>query len=401
MALLDMKVPNHYPGGVPRVPPLQHSLLVSINIHLLRLLLIPYISVTYGYSCPLNSFKGKLTTFINKVGYVSDRFFNSAFVAVTVFLETNTFSIEPKHLSSLFSISSLFGAEVQSVFLQVNGEFTIDHFLVYSQIISGLEITVRNRNDLQFLNHSTNYFPILKQLHVSVHPSISMALFKMLKVNSTVTSVNLRDNYIGDEGVRTLADALKVNTAVLRVNLWDNIVDVEGATALAEALKVNSTVTTVDLSSNCIGDEGARALAEALKVNSIVTNEGARALADSLKVNTTVTSVDLCNNVVGDEGARALAEALKVNSTVTSVDLHSNVIKDVGARSLADVLKVNTSLAYLNVSENSIANDGARALIEALKVTSSTIRINLSENSFDDECAQSLTALLNIGSRKF
>ncbi|KAL0228772.1 hypothetical protein GEMRC1_013392 [Eukaryota sp. GEM-RC1] len=50
MALLDMKVPNHYPGGVPRVPPLQHSLLVSINIHLLRLLLIPYISVTYGYS---------------------------------------------------------------------------------------------------------------------------------------------------------------------------------------------------------------------------------------------------------------------------------------------------------------------------------------------------------------
>jgi hypothetical protein len=45
----------------------------------------------------------------------------------------------------------------------------------------------------------------------------------------------------------------------------------EDAAALAEALKVNVSVTTIDLSSNYISDEGAAALADALKMNTSVT----------------------------------------------------------------------------------------------------------------------------------
>eukprot|EP00434_Breviolum_minutum_P042002 symbB.v1.2.037370.t1/scaffold5500.1/size26397/1 len=127
-----------------------------------------------------------------------------------------------------------------------------------------------------------------------------------------------------------------------------------GMEALAEALKVNKTLTNIDLSRNGIGIKGAKAwclgrgsaLAEALKVNKTLTNidlinnwigkEGAKALAEALKVNMTVTNIDLRLNGIGKEGAEAwclargsaapgletaLAEALKVNKTVANISL--------------------------------------------------------------------------------
>ncbi|KAL0251107.1 hypothetical protein GEMRC1_000321 [Eukaryota sp. GEM-RC1] len=43
-----------------------------------------------------------------------------------------------------------------------------------------------------------------------------------------------------------------------------NSIGDEGARALADALKINTTVTSINLSSNSIGDEGARALSDVL-----------------------------------------------------------------------------------------------------------------------------------------
>ena len=41
--------------------------------------------------------------------------------------------------------------------------------------------------------------------------------------------------------------------------------------AIAEALKVNTVMTTLDLKANSIGDDGAKAIAEALYVNTVMT----------------------------------------------------------------------------------------------------------------------------------
>jgi hypothetical protein len=107
---------------------------------------------------------------------------------------------------------------------------------------------------------------------------------------------------LGIDGVKALADALKVNSTITSINLSYNNVDVDGAKALADALKVNSTITSIDLSDNNVGDDGAKALADAIKVNS------------------TITSINLRYSDVGDDGAKALADALKVNSIITSID---------------------------------------------------------------------------------
>jgi hypothetical protein len=147
------------------------------------------------------------------------------------------------------------------------------------------------------------------------------ALADALKVNSIITSINLRDNYVDVDGAKALANALNVNYS-------NNNVGVDGAKALADALKVNSAITSIDLSDNNVGVDGAKALADALKVNSAITSinltynkvgvDGAKTLADALKVNPTITTIDLSDNNVGDDGAKALADALKVNATTTN-----------------------------------------------------------------------------------
>jgi len=107
-----------------------------------------------------------------------------------------------------------------------------------------------------------------------------------------------------------------------------------GAKAIAEALKVNSSLTELDLHINSIGDEGGKAIAEALKGNSSLTTlyllsnsigaEGGKAIAEALTVNSSLTWLNLESNSIGDEGGKAIAEALRVNSSLKMLNLLYN-----------------------------------------------------------------------------
>jgi Ran GTPase-activating protein (RanGAP) involved in mRNA processing and transport len=44
-------------------------------------------------------------------------------------------------------------------------------------------------------------------------------------VNSTLTTIDLTYNSIGDEGYAALADALKVNSTLTTINLFDNSIE--------------------------------------------------------------------------------------------------------------------------------------------------------------------------------
>ncbi|KAL0239539.1 hypothetical protein GEMRC1_009647 [Eukaryota sp. GEM-RC1] len=306
----------------------QQSLLVLINVHLLRIICKSSLELNnymfHHHFLNYRNLTKNIGKFFKKVGYTSDGFFEAALLATKVFFQTNTFNVVSKELPKLFSFTSFFGAEVQSVFLGVCESCNVEEFQSYSHVISGLELRLWYRSHVEFLNKSSLCFPRLKELHVDVSSSQALHFIDLLKVNETVTRVHLRDSYIGGEDVR----------------------------ALAEALKVNTTVTSLDLSGNSIGEEGVRALSEALKVN------------------TTLISLDLGGNSIEDEGVRALAEALKVNTAITSIDLGFNSVGDEGARALADALKVNAILTSISVDENAIGAEGARALSEALKVNS-------------------------------
>ena len=233
-------------------------------------------------------------------------------------------------------------------------------------------------------------------------------LSEALKVNSTLTKLDLRGNGIGDQGATGLAEALKVNSTLTKLDLCGNGIGYQGATGLAEALKVNSTLTELNLRVNDIGDQGATGLAEALKVNSTLTelnlrvndigDQGATGLAEALKVNSTLTELNLRVNDIGDQGATGLAEALKVNSTLTELNLSENGIGDQGATGLAEALKVNSTLTELNLTGSGIGDQGVTGLAEALKVNAALTRLYLIYNAIGDQGATGLAEALKVNS---
>ena len=166
-------------------------------------------------------------------------------------------------------------------------------------------------------------------------------------VNNTLEHVHLSRCRMGPVGAQHLAHALRLNTSVKTLKLFNNPLGDEGAKALAEMLggngaessgTVNNTLEHVHLSRCRMGPVGAQHLAHALRLN------------------TSVKTLKLFNNPLGDEGAKALAEMLggngaegsgTVNTALEHVDLINCSIGPVGAQHLAQALCVNTSVKTL------------------------------------------------------
>src|SRR3990167_5808111 len=161
--------------------------------------------------------------------------------------------------------------------------------------------------------------------------TVQSNIIQRLRLN-TKASLDLSMKVLSDTDLKELAEALKVNSTITTIDLRSNKIDAAGAQALAEALKVNSTITTIDLMHNQIGAAGAQALAEALKQKA------------------TITRLDLAWNQVGDAGAQALAEALKTNRTITTLYLRDNQIGDAGIQVLIQALKKNHIVTEIDIA---------------------------------------------------
>ena len=237
------------------------------------------------------------------------------------------------------------------------------------------------------------------------HP-LFRALFLALKVNTSLTSFNLRYKSIYVEGASSLSEALRVNTSLTSLELVNVSIGAEGANFLFEALRENTSLTSFALENNYIDAEGAHSLSEALKVNTSLTSlsfdsngigaDGAHFLSEALRVNTSLTSLDLHDNSIGAHGANFLSEALRVNTSLTSLNLYLNSIGADGAHFLSEALRVNTSLTSLYLASNSIHAEGAHSLSEALRVNTSLTSLNLHCNSIGADGAHFLSEALRV-----
>ena len=124
----------------------------------------------------------------------------------------------------------------------------------------------------------------------------SEAISKALKTNSTLTSINLAWNRIGEVGVkaRWVSGRCCSRVAFPRE-------------AICEALKRNSTLTSINLESNRIGVEGAKARlgfrwVRAARAGFAFLSE---AIGEALKTNSTLASIILENNNIGGECGKA------------------------------------------------------------------------------------------------
>jgi internalin A len=197
---------------------------------------------------------------------------------------------------------------------------------------------------------------------------------------ANLANLDLSHNQIGDDGARALANLANLASLDLRHNQIGD----DGARALSSLASLSS----LDLSLNQIGDDGARALANLANLANLylgdnrIGTDGARALASLASL----SSLDLSFNQIGTDGARALANL----ASLSSLDLSDNQIGTDGARALASL----ANLAFLDLSLNQIGTDGARSLASLASLSS----LDLSRNQIGDDGARALSSLASLSS---
>ena len=161
-------------------------------------------------------------------------------------------------------------------------------------------------------------------------------------VGRSVTSLNLKDNEIGEDGKTAIGSVLLEGTGRLRQLVCDE-------------WAIDANTKEIDLSMQRLGPPDALLL------------------AGMLKFNRSVQSVNLSTNKLTNygettEGIDALCNALSGNDAgLASLDLSSNWIDAECARAVAKLCTC-PALTDLNISKNRLGSDAALVIGEALRV---------------------------------
>ena len=161
---------------------------------------------------------------------------------------------------------------------------------------------------------------------------------------------------------------------------------------LCHALRVNATLTSLDLSNNRLGADAAQALdmsfrrnpASALKVLCFAGNnlraDGGKHLAHALKSRVALTHLDASRNRFGTGVGVAFASALKKNHHLVHLELQENGLGTKGGRGLALAMQENRTLASLDLAGNGFGPDVLRSFSAALLKTPTLTYLNLARN---------------------
>ena len=245
--------------------------------------------------------------------------------------------------------------------------------------------------------------------HFMADDSGIFALAEALKVNRSLTCLDISCNEIGAEGGVAIAEALVVNSSLTSLDLQANNIGAKGGVAIAEALKANGSLRSLNLATNNIGQEGGAAIAKALKVNSSltsidvggnkITKEAVLALVKVFKEKQ-MTCINLTSCNLDADGAKEVAEYVRVSSSLTTLDLQGNKLSPQSGVALAEALKVNSSLTILSLYNNQIGEAGGAAVAEALRVNGSLTSLNVSGNNITGVSAHELATVV-LGKENF
>jgi hypothetical protein len=158
-----------------------------------------------------------------------------------------------------------------------------------------------------------------------------------LSRNTTLTSLNLPDNLIGDDGFGDLAECMPYNTSLVHLNLRGNRITSFGASKMGSAISVNSCLQSLDLSAN-----------------DIAAGSDTNYLIQCMRQNTTLTDVDLSSNLCSGATGPAVAEIMAYNHKLyaeRNTQMH-RWVSEMGAN-------IETKLA-----QQRAAADQARRMIE-------------------------------------
>ncbi|KAG5499280.1 hypothetical protein JIQ42_04094 [Leishmania sp. Namibia] len=273
---------------------------------------------------------------------------------------------------------------------------------VQSLILVGNYITpsaaqelVRAINDtrsVQSLNLSKNQLGRVEAMRKGVHSLTTIsggaAVNEALALGSTLRSLTLADNHLGDTDVSAFSETLAENITLLELDLSYNRIGFVGASELAKVLSRNSDLRVLNMEWNPLRAAGAYLfLSEGLLQNNTIKqcnlsscglDDKCGQLVARVVSENAIEEVIIANNRIGRVGAEAIARTLPSTSALTTLVMDGNPIGDAGSAALLDVVLSGTvstlrvmSLQHCSCSDLAILRRGEEASSETL-----TIRIS-------------------------
>ncbi|CAL2044606.1 unnamed protein product [Caenorhabditis brenneri] len=202
-----------------------------------------------------------------------------------------------------------------------------------------LENTQMSGKNLLVLICALKYNTGLRELYLGdngLQPTDGSHIYQLITSNTSLQLLDLRNNNIGDPGVRHICDGLKNRESIQKSSLsamvlWNNNVSGASMDSLAEALTENTKIETLNIGNNNLGIEGIARLKPSLVSNSHLHRLG------------------LQNTGINCEGAIILAECIADNTALLRVDIRDNPIALAGLLALHSAMKMNTSITLLNI----------------------------------------------------
>jgi Ran GTPase-activating protein (RanGAP) involved in mRNA processing and transport len=248
-----------------------------------------------------------------------------------------------------------------------------------------------------------------------------MVIAGLIPVMGALTSVDLKDNQLGDEGWGAIFAAICGNkdSKIMSLDASSENISPDGVKLIAEALRTSVTggLTVANLLGNQLDAESAKMLAKVAKLKGIslcgihrnqTTADFSRKrieppdvilLASDLSqavVTGGLTKLSLARNHLEEEGTKAICEALEQNTTLKELDIRgSNIGGSAGAKHVAKMVGINGGLTSIDLSRNQLCGiwtddygnqigtytaEGITAIADALRVNGALTSLNLSSN---------------------
>ena len=167
-------------------------------------------------------------------------------------------------------------------------------------------------------------------------------------------------NSLSSNSVASLSSLLQQSVCQLRVlDIRRCGIRGEGAVHLGTGLTNNHSLTTLEMRDNPIGDIGAAALGDMIRDNTVletlhmdkceITSQGFVQLAAGLISNTSLKTLWLSGNYCGMEGAKGISNMLEENKTLHELELFGDDSLEEGVAVIMTGLQQNTTLSQLRL----------------------------------------------------
>ncbi|CAF1257269.1 unnamed protein product [Rotaria sordida] len=263
--------------------------------------------------------------------------------------------------------------------------------------------------------------PIMQTLELPfnhLHDKGSLYIGHLLKICTSLRSLDISYNEFSAIGARRIFDKLKLNRTLLHFNIGLNnlavrsgkqtmtskVPPVNGGELIGTMLADNNTLIILDISHVNMSDSGVQGLTEGLLKNRTLTHLNLtsnkifdvqrRMIVDVMHNNNTLLSLDLSHNDLDDTSVVRLGEMLRINKKLRYLRIKSCVIEDSRMYSLARTLQDQLTLTHLDLSKNKIGDDGATMIADILSKNNTLIYLNISENRITDQGVQAIANAL-------